>query len=102
VGSIERGRPTVVSLGGGAYLAEANRSLTRENGVAVWLDCPLELAQRRVAGFTHRPLARDPRRFAELFATRRETYRLAEARVAVESDDPEPVVAAILALPVLR
>jgi shikimate kinase len=102
VAAIERGRPTVVSLGGGAFAAPANRALTIDNGVTIWLDCPFEIVRRRVAQCAHRPLARDPERFAALFASRREFYSQAETRIAVESDDPEPVVAAILALTQLR
>src|SRR5436309_15884321 len=38
---IERGRPAVLALGGGAFTQPANRILLQENGVTVWLDCPL-------------------------------------------------------------
>ena len=57
---IERGRPAVLALGGGAFAEPANRDLLENNGITVWLDCPFETVQRRVAQATHRPLARDP------------------------------------------
>ena len=47
-------------------------------------------SQRRVAKSSHRPLARDPETFAALYAARRETYCLADIRVPIESDDPQP------------
>jgi shikimate kinase len=40
VGWIERGRPAVVALGGGAFANPANRDLLENNRVTVWLDCP--------------------------------------------------------------
>ena len=99
---IERGRPAVLALGGGAFLDPANRDLVQSNGIAIWLDCPFETVERRVAHTTHRPLARDPKQFAELFQTRREAYGLADVCIPIESDDPLAVVEAILANPIFR
>jgi shikimate kinase len=99
---IERGRPAVLALGGGAFAEPANRNLLTGNGVAVWLDCPFETVQRRVAETTHRPLARDPQKFAELFQVRRDAYRLADVHISIESDDSAVTVDAILAHPIFR
>ena len=99
---IERGRPAVLSLGGGAYTIAANRELLAENGITVWLDCPFETVKQRVAQATHRPLARDPEAFAALYAARREHYALADVHVTVTSDDPEATVSAILSHPTFR
>ena len=99
---IERGRPAVLALGGGAFAAGTNRELIEENGVSVWLDCPFPTVQRRVAqqhGGLLRPLARDPVEFEALFRRRLEIYQLAHMRVAIEGDDPEQTVDAILAGP---
>ncbi len=127
--SIERGQPHVVALGGGAFTREGNFRLVQGNGISVWLDCPLKLARSRIqrerpagrphsasggsaaprsaeetvaASFpqeTHRPLARDPRRFAGLFRSRRSFYQRADFRVDA-SGDPATIVAMILRLPV--
>ncbi|HEY1339764.1 MAG TPA: shikimate kinase [Bryobacteraceae bacterium] len=102
VRSIERGRPAVLALGGGAFVEPGNRDLLESNGVSVWLDCPFEVVQRRVAEASHRPLARDPGRFASLYGTRREFYRLADVHVSIVSDDPEQAVNEILAHPLLK
>ena len=99
---IERGRPAVLALGGGAYALAENRSLLTDNGITVWLDCPFEIVQRRVGQATHRPLARDTQAFAELYHSRRECYELADIHVPVESDDPEATVSVILANPILK
>jgi len=96
---IERGRPAVLALGGGAFAEAENRSLVADNGISIWLDCPFELVERRVAQ-PHapvRPLARDPEKFAALYHSRRDAYRLADVRVEIASDDPEQTVNAILA-----
>jgi shikimate kinase len=99
---VERGSPAVLALGGGAFAEAANRAMLQDNGITVWLDCPLELVRQRVAQASHRPLARDPERFTALFEARLEHYRLADVRVPIEGDDPEAAVAAILRSPLLQ
>ncbi len=99
---IERGRPAVLALGGGVFAEPSNRVLLEDNGISVWLDCPFEVLARRVARESHRPLARDPEKFAELYRARLESYRLADIQVAITSDDPDVTVNAILDAPLLR
>jgi len=99
---IERGRPAVLALGGGAYTVPANRELLADNGITVWLDCPFEIVKHRVGQATHRPLARDPDAFAALYQSRREHYAFADLHVTVASDDPEATVAEILADPMFH
>ncbi|HKE28433.1 MAG TPA: shikimate kinase [Bryobacteraceae bacterium] len=99
---IERGRPAVVALGGGAFSTPENRDLLNGHGVTIWLNCPFAIVQRRVAQASHRPLARDPEKFAALYAARLGSYRLADIQVPIESDDPTPVVETILAHPFLK
>jgi shikimate kinase len=99
---IEHGHPSVVALGGGTFAQERNRSLLEDRGLTLWLDCPLEMASRRVGQAVHRPLARDPEQFEALYHERLESYRLADLRVAIASDDPEAAVKAILAHPLMQ
>jgi shikimate kinase len=99
---IERGRPAVVALGGGAFVEPENRRMLAENGISVWLDCPLEVVKRRVAQSEHRPLARDADQFAALYEARREYYAKADVHIPVESDDAEVTVEAIVQHPGLR
>ena len=98
---IGQGSPAVVALGGGAFAEPANRVLLQNNGITVWLDCPFEVVERRVALASHRPLARDPSQFAALYHARREAYALAHVRVPIESDDPASVVETILTHPLI-
>jgi shikimate kinase len=99
---VERGRPAVLALGGGAFAEPTNRELMQDNGIAVWLDCPFEVVKRRVGQGLDRPLAQDPQRFATLFEARRDAYGLADIRIAIESDDPEVAVAEIVRHPLFQ
>jgi shikimate kinase len=98
---VDRGRPHVIALGGGAFVSDANVKLLSNSGVTVWLDCPFETIQRRVACENHRPLARDPEKFRSLFETRRACYERAEYRIEIRDDDANAAVRAILALSLL-
>jgi len=102
VRSIERGRPAVLALGGGAFVEAANRDLVLQNGIAIWLDCPFDRVQRRVGDAPVRPLARDPQRFAALYESRRAIYALADVRIAIESDDPTLALDAISNHPIFK
>ncbi|HWB87171.1 MAG TPA: shikimate kinase [Bryobacteraceae bacterium] len=99
---IERGHPAVVALGGGAFIEDSNREMLADHGVTVWLDCPFEIVERRVARESHRPLARDPVKFAALYRARREIYQLADVHVPINCDDAEEAVEAILAHSLFR
>jgi len=99
---IERGRPAVLALGGGAFVHPETRELLVGNGISVWLDCPLATVHARLAAQSHRPLARDREKLEALYATRREAYQLADARVEIECDDPDVTVQAILRQPALQ
>lgn len=97
---VECGKPLVVALGGGAFVDPANRKMLADRGVTVWLDCPFPRISSRLEGQTHRPLARDPATFQQLYQDRRDMYSQAEHRVEADTDDPAAVVAEILKLPI--
>jgi shikimate kinase / 3-dehydroquinate synthase len=69
---LDRGSPTVLSLGGGAVESARIRDALRGRRV-VWLDEDAETCWRRVR-LSQRPLARDRDRFVALFARRRPLY----------------------------
>jgi shikimate kinase len=96
---IQSGRPMVVSVGGGAFAQDINYELLKENGVSIWLNCPLPLIKRRLEGTTDRPLARDPERFERLFHERQSAYARADHAIAITNNDPSATVAKILELP---
>jgi shikimate kinase len=94
---VRRGKPRVVALGGGAFVADRNRDALATAGVSIWLDCPSEALWKRVSDEQHRPLARDRAAFERLFEQRQASYVPADFRVEAHGDANE-IVAAILAL----
>ena len=92
IGRLLRGTPCVLSTGGGAFLAETNRSLIHDVGVSVWLKADLDLLWQRVRHKTTRPLLRtaNPREtLRELYERRHPLY--AQADIVVESAAERPV-----------
>ena len=73
----------VLSLGGGAFVQKENRAaLDQAGAVTVLLEAPLEELRRRCDREGQaRPLAQEPKKFAELFAARRADYALAQLTV---------------------
>jgi len=98
---IECGIPTVIALGGGAFVQPVNYEILGNNGISVWLDCSLEVAESRIAETDERPLARDKEAFRRLYAERRVLYGRADYRV---NGDLESALAAgeIVALPLWK
>ena len=99
VARIETGQPWVLSLGGGAVLRDSNWQLIHNNGVTIWLDCPLEIIRRRLGDDVTRPLARDRTGLAKLYEYRRPFYSRADFRIEVDSDDIHDTTGRILRLP---
>jgi len=102
VRAIERGVPTVMALGGGAFVQPENYALVENNGITIWLDCPFEVVKKRVGFTSHRPLARDPESFARLYEARRQGYARADYRIPIADDDPAVTVEAVLGLPLFK
>jgi shikimate kinase len=102
VRSVECGKPMVIALGGGTFVQPDNFALLENNGVTVWLDCPLEVIEKRVVLTSDRPLARDLNHLRKLYEQRRENYARADFRVEVCSEDPQENLAAIMALSIFH
>ena len=79
------GPPTVLSTGGGAFLAAENRAMISDRGCSVWLDADLPVLWSRVRHKTTRPLLHtaDPKAtLAALHAARAPLYARADLRVS--------------------
>jgi shikimate kinase len=79
----------ILSTGGGAFLAEANRRMISERGVSVWLNADLDLLWTRVRHKDTRPLLRtaNPRAtLAEIYDRRVPIYALADLTVVAHPD----------------
>jgi len=78
------GQACVLSTGGGAFLAEANRAAISARGVSVWLDADIDLLWNRVKHRDTRPLLRtaDPKAtLSALYETRVPEYAKADITV---------------------
>jgi len=95
---IECGIPTVIALGGGAFVQSVNYEILGNNGISVWLDCSLEVAEARIVDTDARPLARDREAFRKLYAERRVLYGRADYRVNGDLESAE-AAGAIVDLP---
>ena len=84
--ALAAGSGIVLSTGGGAVLAEANRHVLRERGFVIWLDATLEAQLARLARDRQRPLLHAPDRRArleQLASERNPLYaEIADLRVA--------------------
>jgi shikimate kinase len=73
--------PSVLSTGGGAFLAETNRRMIHDMGISVWLRADLDLLWNRVRHKTTRPLLRteNPREsLRQIYEARVPYYQLAD------------------------
>lgn len=102
-----RGRPGILSTGGGAFLQEANRREIAAQGVSVWIRADAELLWTRVRHKSTRPLLKtaDPKgTLLAMIAAREPVYALAELSVQSRADYSveamaETVAAALAARP---
>lgn len=93
-------RPSVLALGGGAFLQPANRELlARHAATTVFLDAPFEVLYARIADTAHeRPLAGDFERLRALYEQRRPTYLLADHIFDASAADPGAVLTSLVHL----
>jgi shikimate kinase len=104
VADLSRWRRTVVALGGGAVLSEANRTAIRLAGVVVWLTASVDTLARRLAAdkatASRRPNLTKSDGLTEietLLAKREPIYRsCATFEVDTENDTPAEIVDEIL------
>jgi shikimate kinase len=96
---LQSGEARVISLGGGAWIQEANRALIARYGcLSVWLDVPFDLCWARIeasAGEEIRPLGRTRVQALALYEQRRPIYQLANIQVTIRDEDLENLVSRI-------
>ncbi len=79
----------ILSTGGGAFMAERNRTLISQKGVSVWLNADMDLLWSRVKGKNTRPLLRTANPYQTLKAlydTRVPIYALADLSVKARAE----------------
>jgi shikimate kinase len=81
--ALRDGDPTVIALGGGAFVQPGNRELLESSGARViYLDAPIDELRRRLGDDDPaRPLFVDVERFHLLYQEREPLYRMAPHRV---------------------
>ncbi len=98
------GPPSVLSLGGGAFMWEATRELLLKEAVVVYLSATLEVLCSRVeAGKSARPLLNMPGitlqdTMRDLLERRGNYYGMAHYRIETDYHSPEDVVQGILSV----
>lgn len=97
---LQTGGAKVISLGGGAWIQETNRTLVEQyNCTSVWLDVPFELCWSRIeASDEVRPLGRTRERALALYEQRLPIYQLARVHVTILQDNFEELVSRIMAI----
>jgi shikimate kinase len=88
-------RHTVIATGGGTFMDPESRQAIGLDGLAVWLDVPLETVIARLPPDGRRPLSADRVQLERLFATRQAVYGLAPVRIDGTAP-PEEIVERIL------
>ncbi|MFN4114645.1 MAG: shikimate kinase [Sphingomonadaceae bacterium] len=89
----------VIATGGGAFVNDQTRALILEQGIAVWIDCPVDTLVLRTARKNTRPLLRqgDPREIlTRLHAERQQFYAQAPIRVTSEQGPQSETALAII------
>lgn len=101
VSQVQSGHPCVVATGGGAFVQPRNWDIVENNGVTVWLDCPIDVIETRLSPEDmSRPLAADRQGMRELFVKRLPLYARADYRVSADCSSPLEVLQRILKLPI--
>lgn len=83
------GDPCILSTGGGAFLAERNRTAMSAKGISVWLDADIDVLWSRVRHKDTRPLLRTPNpleTLTSIYNARIPIYKLADVHVTSEPD----------------
>lgn len=84
-------RHAVVATGGGTFMDPESQQAMTVDGVAVWLDVPLETVIARLPPDGRRPLSADRAQMERLFSLRQSAY--ARARLRVDATRPPQEIA---------
>ena len=87
ISTLLKGKPAVISTGGGAYMQEKTRAIINQSGLSVWLKAKPETLAERISNTDSRPLLRgkDPVKVLQQLA--KERYPLyQEAELVIDTD----------------
>lgn len=89
IGSLLKGKPIVLSVGGGAFISEINRWNIMQGGFSVWIDADPDTIWDRVQRKDGRPLLEVDEPYSELqrlYRMRRPFYAMADISVRSRND----------------
>ncbi len=87
ISKLLKGKPAVISTGGGAYMQEKTRAIINQSGLSIWLKANPETLAERISNTDSRPLLRgkDPVKVLQQLA--KERYPLyQEAELVIDTD----------------
>ena len=95
---LQAGETTVIALGGGAWIQEANRALIDQFGcLSIWLDTPFDVCWARIENSDEiRPLGRTRDQALMLYERRRPIYQLAQVHVTIRDEDLEDLLSRLI------
>ena len=91
----------VITLGGGAFMNKTIRENILKNTISIWLDVDIKTLNKRVRWNRKRPLLKEEnnqKKLTELYAERKDIYKLANHKIACDKLSKENVTEKIIAL----
>jgi len=91
----------VIALGGGAFMSKILRENILKKAISIWLSVDIKTLNKRVKWSQKRPLLKEEniqKKIAELYAKRKDFYKLANHKIACDNLSKENVVEKIIAL----
>ena len=87
ISKLLKGKPAVISTGGGAYMQEKTRAIINQSGLSVWLKANPETLAERISNTDSRPLLRGKDPVKTLQQLAKERYPLyQEAELVIDTD----------------
>ena len=91
----------VIALGGGAFMNKTLRENILKNAISIWLNVDIKTLNKRVKRNQKRPLLTEEnnqKKLAELYAERKDIYKLANHKIACDKLSKESIAEKIIAL----
>ena len=91
----------VIALGGGAFMNKILRENILKNAISIWLNVDIKILYKRGKWNQKRPLLQEKnnqKKLIELYAKRKDIYKLANHQIVCNNLSKENIVAKIIAL----
>ena len=91
----------VIALGGGAFMNKTVRENILKNAISIWLNVDIKTLNKRIKWNQKRPLLKEEnnqKKITELYAERKNIYKLANHQIACDKLSKENIVKKIIAL----